>query len=192
MAETPKSPHQAASAHHDVHATASMFIWKFWGGLTLAALAVVALIFYQQTMAQIASLRNDVATLDKDLRKELARLSETQTLMIKKDDHNGRVRQVWDTIKELRSDHSDLTTMKERCSVLVDLFKAGEQDRLALLSEVRKLREKLASDCERHPLNVEIRTLRERLGRLEGSNVGLLPAPTPVVPATHDEKPPNP
>jgi hypothetical protein len=103
--------------------------------------------------------------------------------MIKKDDHNGRLSKVWEAMKELRADRADLTTLRERCSVLLEVYKAGEQERRALADEVRRLRDRKAALAEREALLGEIRAIRERIAQLENR-----PAKAPVRTAGHSEE----
>src|SRR5262249_22347764 len=118
----------------------------------------------------------ELGMLSKDLRKELGRLSTSHGEMIKKDDHTTRMRATWDALKELRTDRSDLSVLRERCSVLLEMIKAGDAERARLLTEVRQMREKLAGESERQTLVREIRTLRERIAQLEGGKPGVVPA----------------
>jgi hypothetical protein len=141
--------------------------WRLFGGTVVAAVAVVGVAVYQQMQSQVSAQRRELAALNKELRKDLAQIGGNYSEMIKKEDHGNRMRTVWDTIKELRSDRSDLTTMKERCSLLLEVYKSGEEERRALAAEVRRLRESKTASDERDALVREIRLLRERIAQLE-------------------------
>lgn len=145
--------------------------WRVFGGMAVGVIALIAMTVYMHMQSQINRQRRELASLNKQLQRELARIGGGYSTLIKKDDHNNKMRTVWDTIKELRSDRGDLTTMKERCSGLLDAYRAAEGERRALAAEVTSLRESNAADEERDTLAREVRLLRERLAQLEGKPV---------------------
>jgi hypothetical protein len=142
--------------------------WRVFGVAAAAVTAVVGVGAYQQAQSQINAQRREVAALNKELRKDLTELGGRYADMVKKEEHNSRVRTVWDTLKELRADRSDLTKTTERCDQLTKAYEAGEQDRRSLEAEVRRLRESQTAEDERAALTREIRALRERIAQIEG------------------------
>jgi uncharacterized protein HemX len=142
--------------------------WRLFGATAVAVVALIGVATYLHLQSQITAQRQELSALNKELRKDLATIGGSYADMVKKDDHTTRLRTVWDTLKEVRSDRSDLTTMKERCAVLAEAYKAGEEDRRALAAEVRRLRESKTADEERATLAREVRSLRERLAQIEG------------------------
>jgi DNA primase large subunit len=89
------------------------------------------------------------------------------------------MRSVWDGIKEVQGGRKALTTLKERCSLLSELFKSGAEERRQLSRELQRLREQKAGADERRELVRELHALRERLATLEGRNA--------AAPAVHRE-----
>ena len=141
--------------------------WRIVGGAIAAVVAVLALAVYQHVQSQIDAQRRELSELNNDLRKDLGKLGGTYSEMIKKEDHSTKLRNVWDSVKELRADRSDLTIAKERCNQLTEAHKAGEEDRRALAAEIRRLRETKTADDERAALVQEIRAIRERISQIE-------------------------
>jgi hypothetical protein len=156
-------------------------VWKLAGGAVFAVIVLVCGAVYTHMQRQVADLRHELSHLSGDLRKDLGRLHESYGTMVKKHDHDGRVRQVWDSLKELRADRYDLTTLKERCSALSEAVKSSDAERQLLAGEVGKMRERKASEDERQALAREIRALRERIAQLEGGKA-------PVTRAGHAEE----
>jgi len=149
-------------------------VWRVLGGMVGAAIVFMAVTVYQQMQAQLTLLRAELASLSKETRRELASMGEKQGGLTKRADHEGRVRLIWDSLKELRNDRSDLGRLKERCGLLLDLYKAGEDERRQLLADVRKLSEKKTGGDNR-ALARELRALRERIAQLEsGPKVKLI------------------
>jgi hypothetical protein len=155
--------------------------WRIFGGTLLGIAAMVAVTVYQGFSNSLNDVRNDLGHLNSDLRKDLGRLSETQGDLVKKEELTGRVKPVWDAIGELRADRNALTTLKERSSVLTELFKAGEEERRQLAKELQQLREHQAAAEERKELVRELQQLREKLAQLEGRQA----APATPTPALH-------
>jgi hypothetical protein len=142
-------------------------LWRVLGGMLGAAIVFTAVTVYQQMQAQLALLRSELAGLNKETRRELASMGEKQGALTKRADHEARVRLIWDSLKELRNDRSDLGRLKERCGLLLDLYKAGEEERRQLLADVRRLSER-KSGGDSQALARELRALRERIAQLEG------------------------
>src|SRR5262249_32771827 len=107
-------------------------LWRLLGGGIAPLVFVAGATVYQQMESQVSELRGELGMLSKDLRKELGRLSTSHGEMIKKDDHTTRMRATWDALKELRTDRSDLSVLRERCSVLLEMIKAGDAERARL------------------------------------------------------------
>jgi hypothetical protein len=141
--------------------------WRLFGVVVAGVVAVIGVTVYLHMQANLSAVRQELSTLSQDMRRDLSRLAESYGTMIKKDDHNNRLSKLWDTMKELRADRSDLTTLKERCSVLLEVYRAGEDERRALAAEVRRLSDSKTATAEREALVRDIRALRERLAQLE-------------------------
>jgi hypothetical protein len=155
-------------------------VWRVLGGVMGAAIVLMAITIYQHMQAQLAGLRAELAALSKETRRELGSLGERHGGLTKRADHDGRVRLIWDAIKELRTDRSDLGQLKERSGLLLDLYKAGESERRQLASDVGKLSEKKKTSDDQGLLR-ELRTLRERIAQLECAPKGK------VTPVSHTE-----
>lgn len=151
--------------------------WQVLGGAAVAVVAFIGVAVAQHLYGQVKSMQGELSTLSSDLRKDLGKMGESHTGMIKKEDYDNRLRIVWETVRELRSDRADLSTLKERCTRMLELLETSEVDRRNLLAEVRRLRESRATDEERKHLQHEIRTLRERIAGLTvGKRTGVEPA----------------
>lgn len=161
----PASAEEASSVEAPpAHTT---IFWRVFGAAAVAVVAIVGVAAYQHVYSQTNAQRRELAALNKELRKDLSQLGVRHGEMVKKEEHTARTRTLWDTIKELRADRSDLTTLKERCAQLAESYKASEEDRRALAAEVRRLRESKTADDERAALVSEIRALRERIAQVE-------------------------
>src|SRR5262245_30333204 len=157
-----------ATAGQDREEKGMPMFWRVFGGTLLSISALVVMTAYQGMTAGLAELRSEMDHLDKDLRKELARLSEVQADLVRRADFDASTRAVWTGVRELKEDRKDLTSLRERCAVLVDVFKAGEAESRRLTDELQKLRRQKAADEERKLLAGELTVLRERLAQLEG------------------------
>jgi hypothetical protein len=133
---------------------------------------------YQHLQAQLSDLRNELSTLTHDLHKDLANIGTSYGRMVKKADYDSRFTKLWDTLKELRADRSDLTMLKERCTGLMEACKAAEADRRRLMDDLARLRERRAGEEEKRELASEIRALRLRIAELErpGGKANVTPA----------------
>jgi hypothetical protein len=172
-------PNEAAPAREE--ARISLF-WRVFGGTLLSIAALVGVTVYQQVTNGLNDLRAELGHLNNDLRKDMSRLSETEADLVKKDDYNGRLRSVWDGIKELQTDKATVTALKERTAVLQELFKAAEEERKDLARQLQQLREVKAGEEDRKELLRELQRLRERLALVEGRQQG-----ASVKPAVHRE-----
>jgi outer membrane murein-binding lipoprotein Lpp len=181
--ETPVGSGEGEPAPEPKEASKMPLFWRVFGGAAVAAVAVVAVAVYTNMQNQISRQRQELTALNKDLRHDMARLAESYAGMIKKEDHTTRMRTAWDTIKELRADRGDLTTMKERCALLLEVYKASEAEGRSLAAEVRRLRESKTAADERDQLVREIRALRERLAQLESR-----PNKARTIPAAHEQE----
>jgi chromosome segregation ATPase len=162
--------------------------WRVFGGALLSIAAMVGVTVYQQLTSNLSSLRADLVHLNTDLRKDLGRISESYGDLVKKEDCSSRLRSVWDSIKDVQGDRSDLTALEERCAVLTELFKASEAERRQLAREIQQLREQQAGASERQEVVREIRQLRERIALLEGRQASAS-AVTPASPQEKAEEP---
>ena len=147
------------------------WLWRISGGMLLLAAALIGVAVHQNMDRQVNLLRAQISELNQELRRDLGRISESHGAMIKKEDHATRIRTVWDTIKEMNGDHTDLTRVKERCALLQEMSKGTEDERRQMAEEVRRLREAQAGDTDKVALTRELRELRERLAQIEGKPV---------------------
>src|SRR5262249_29109957 len=118
--------------------------WRVFGGTLLRIGALGGVTAFPGRNSGPAALRTAMAHLDKELRKELARISEVQGDLVRKGDFDISVRTVWTGVKELQEDRKALSSLKERCAVLVDVFKGGEAERAKLTEELNRLRRQKA------------------------------------------------
>jgi DNA repair exonuclease SbcCD ATPase subunit len=158
--------------------------WRVFGGTILSIAALVAVTVYQQLGNTLNDLRGELSHLNEDLRKEMNRLSENQGELVPKEDFAGKQRYISDTLKELQSDRSAMTALKERSAVLMDLYKTNEEDQKELRRTLEHLHEQKASEEERRQLVQELQALRQRLATLEGKPTTLS---TPAEPALMKE-----
>ena len=158
--------------------------WRVFGGTILSIVALAVVTLYNQMSASIGEVRNELGYLNKDLRKDMARLSEGHADLVKKDEFGTRMRSVWDSLKELRSDNTVVTALKERTGVLEQQIRTADEERKELVRELQKLREARAADEERKELVRELQRLRERLAVVEGKQ----PAGSPIKPAVHKDE----
>lgn len=148
------------------------YLWKILGGLAVGLGLAVAITVYHHVQGQLGGLKNEVSSLGKDLRGDLSRLSKEYVTMVKKEEVSTRLRNVWDRLKELQGGRTDLTALRERCALLAELHKGGEQERKELAEQVKKLREKGRAAEEKASLVKEMRTIRERIAQLENKPNG--------------------
>ena len=147
------------------------WLWRISGGMLLLAAALIGVAVHQNMDRQMIQLRAQLGDLNQELRRDLGRLSENNGALIKKDEHGIRLRTVWDTIKEMNGDHTDLTRVKERCVILQEMYKLNEEERRQMVEEIRRLREAQAGDGDKAALTTEIRELRARLAQIEAKPV---------------------
>ena len=142
--------------------------WKLLGGLAAALGLAVVVGVYHLLQAQLAGLRTEASALGKDLRGDLSRLNRDAVGFVKKEEVATRLRNVWDRLKELQAGRTDLASLRERCALLADLYKAGEQERKGLGEQVRALRQKGRAAQEKAELAKQVRRISERIAQLEG------------------------
>lgn len=174
---------QAAPEKGEKEEKVSAF-WRIFGGTVLSIMALVVITLFNQMNSSIGELRAELGYLNKDLRKDLTRLGEGHADLVKKDEFSTRMRSVWDSIKELRSDNTIVTSLKERTAALEQQLKTAEEDRKVLARELTQLREAKAVEQDRKELVRELQQLRERLAAMEGKQ----PAGLPLKPAVLREQ----
>lgn len=143
-------------------------LWRVFGAAVVGAAALLGITVYQQINKQISGLRQDLGHLGRETKQDFGQLSGNYGSLLKKQDASTRIRTLWDTIKELRGDHTELTAVRERCAMLSEMFKASDEERKRLKKELQTLREQQAAEGERAALVREIRTIRQRIATLEG------------------------
>jgi hypothetical protein len=151
-------------------ASSSSLVLKVAGALLLVAAAAVAVCAYREFNREILGLRANLARLDNDLRKDMARLSQTNLDMLKKEEYATRLRYVWDAFKDLRDDKLTLVALKERTDLLANLYQASVTERKESLAEVRGLRQQGSSSSDQAELKRQIRELRRRISELESTS----------------------
>lgn len=177
--ETVPVPQKQTTEPDRVGDSGMTWLWRVSGGVLLLAATLVCVAVHQSMDRQIDQLRKQLAELNQELRRDLGRLSESHGSMIRKEDHNTKLRTVWDKLREIGGDHTALARVHERCAVLQEMYRGNEEDRKQMSEEIRKLREGQSADTDRQALLREIRALRERIAQLESK-------PT-VVPTMHLE-----
>jgi chromosome segregation ATPase len=142
-------------------------LWKVAGGLAAGLGLAVVVAVYFHVQGQLAGLRKEVSDASKEMRAEIARLGQGQGVLAKKEEVSTRLKNVWDRLKELQTGRTDLTSLRERCALLGELYKAGEAERKELADQVRKMRERGKAAEEKAELTKEMRMIRERIAQLE-------------------------
>src|ERR1019366_8870975 len=97
--------------------TGMTWLWRILGGMLVVAAALIGGAVHQNMDRQVNLLRAQLSELNQELRRDLGRLSETHSAMIKKEDHATRMRTLWDTMKQMDGDHIDLVRLTERCAL---------------------------------------------------------------------------
>jgi hypothetical protein len=180
----PAKPVQAADTEEG--GGLSVF-WRVFGGTLLSITAMLAVTAHQSISGALGTLRGDLAHLNTEMRKDLASLGESYGDLVKKDEVDARARTVWDALNDLRGDKAELTALQQRCDVLTERFKAGQQERRRLAQEARGLREQQAAGDERQELVRQVRELRERVARLQGRGPARAAVRPTMLPAERDE-----
>ncbi len=168
----PAAPAEPAEQAAEEKPGLSGLLWKVVGGLAVGLGLAVVVAVYHSVQAQLGGLKADIAAAGKELRGETTRLGTAQNTMAKKEEVSTRLRNVWDRLKELQAGRTDLTSLRERCALLGELYKAGEAERMNLADQVRKMREKGRAAEEKAELAKQVRSLRERIASLETRPAG--------------------
>ena len=169
--------------------------WRVLGGTVLSIAAMITVTLYQQITSSINDVRNSVAGLNTDLRKDLGQVIQAQGDMIRKGEFNGRLTSVWAGIKDAQTVQGTVTILKERSLVRDQQEKADANVReemrkelqaasaaVAVLKEQMLRREQRDKDAQaRSELLQEVQRLRERLATLEGRQGST----TPIKRAAH-------
>jgi len=172
--------------------------WRVLGGTVLSIAAMITVTLYQQITSSINDVRNSVAGLNTDLRKDLGQVIQTQADLVRKDEFNSRMTSVWAGIKDAQAVQLTVTRLKERSLVRDQQEKADADVReemrkelqqataaVAVLKEQTLRQEQHAREEQgRLELLQEVQRLRERLATLEGRQ-GTTPA---VKRAAHTEE----
>lgn len=178
-AANPSSAADAPKAGGEEHG--GMF-WRVLGGTVLSIAAMITVTLYQQITSSINDVRNSVAGLNTDLRKDMGQVIQAQGDMIRKNEFNGRLTSVWAGIKDAQTVQGTVTILKERSLVRDQQEKADADVRevmrkeleqataaVAVLKEQMLRRDQRDKDAQaRSELLQEVQRLRERLATLEG------------------------
>jgi len=184
MAETLRSTSQTpVEAPAATEENRMPLFWRVFGGTVLSIAALGCVTAYQQLTGGINEVRSDLNHTSENLRKEVGQVCATQAELTRKDEFNTRMKSVWDNLKDLRAESGAVAALRERCGVLEQQLKAGDDERKELSRELQRLREARAADEERRELLRELQALRERLAAMEGRQTN---GPA-VKPAVHRE-----
>ncbi len=192
-AETLRNAAAAPEAPAKSEERGSVF-WRVCGGTVLSIVALVAVTLYQQLTAAVNELRSSVAAVNTDLRKDLTQLGQGHADLVKKDEFNGRLTKVWDSLKEMPALANAVGSLKERALLRDQQEKADAEAKDQLRKEVQALeaamtvlkerltvREQQAKDEQaRRELVQELQQLRERLANVEGRQAVAAPAKAPA------------
>jgi hypothetical protein len=192
-AETLRSAASSAAAPARGEERGSVF-WRVCGGTVLSIVALVAVTLYQQLTAAVNELRSSVAALNTDLRKDLTQLSQAHADLVKKDEFNGRLTTVWNSVKELQALSASVSMLKERALVRDQQEKADAEVREQMRKEVQTLeaavtvlkerltvREQQAqAEQAQRELMQGLQQLRERLANVEGRQAAAAPVKGPA------------
>jgi hypothetical protein len=199
-AETLRSASQSSESSPPAKGEERLSIfWRVFGGTLLSIAALVILTVCQYFNSSLNELRNDLGRindeirkdmthLNTDLRKDLGHVNEFHANVVKMDEFNGRMKSVWDSIKNLQDDKESVVVLREKAAMLVEMFKTGELERKELAREVQRLREVKAVADDRQELLREVQSLRERLAALEGTKQSAA-AVIKATATTHREQP---
>jgi hypothetical protein len=106
--------------------------WRIFGGTILSIAALVCITVYQQFTNGI-----------NELRKELNTQNEARLDLVKKEELSTRLAPLWTSVKDAQAAQAEINALKERCVMLQEQVKAGENERKLLNGEVQQLRERL-------------------------------------------------
>jgi len=121
------SPTQAPRAEEKMP-----LVWRVFGGTMLSICALACITVYQQFNTGI-----------NDLRRDWAAEHEARAELVKKDELNSRLTPLWTEVKNGNTLGQEITALKERCTMLQEQLKAGENDRKVLGTELQQMRDRL-------------------------------------------------
>jgi len=107
-------------------------VWRVFGGTMLSICALACITVYQQFSNGI-----------NDLRRDWAAEHEARADLVKKDELNSRLTPLWTGVKDAHATISEITALKERCTMLQEQLKTAENDRKALGAELQQMRDRL-------------------------------------------------
>jgi hypothetical protein len=118
--------------------------WRVFGATLLSIAALVVITLCQHFSSSLNELRSDLGHLNEDLRKDMARLNESQAHLVPKEEFSTRITSVWNSIKELQTLSSTVAALKEKALVRDEQLREQEERR-ELVRELQRLRERLAT-----------------------------------------------
>jgi hypothetical protein len=160
--------------------------WRVFGGTILSIFALVAVTLYNNLQSNVT-----------ELRAELSRSNEARAELVKKEEFNARIQNLWDRLQSLQELRATVSGLKEQVAgygdrqgdvkvvrdqlAAVDLrLKAAEDDHKALARAelmMTALEQKAtardaqlkAGEDERKEMAKQLSELRERLAKVEGA-----------------------
>ena len=157
------NPHESVRQEIPADARLPAF-WKLFGATLLSIAALIVITLCQQFSSGLG-----------DVRKDVLHLSQTQGALIRGDDLNGRLRTLWERIRDLEADRAVLVTLKEKSATLAERLGAAEQECRALARSVQEGRTAEVAVGEAQKLVRELKRLREDLATPEDRKAAFLP-----------------
>jgi heme exporter protein D len=118
--------------------------WRAFGATLLSIAALVVITLCQHFSSSLTELRSDLGHLNQELRKDMARLSESHGHLVQKEEFSTRIMSVWNSIKELQMLSSTVAALKEKALVRDEQLR-HQEERRELVRDLQRLRERLAT-----------------------------------------------
>jgi hypothetical protein len=117
--------------------------WRIFGATLLSIAALVVITLCQHFSANLNELRTELGHLGAELRKDIARLCESQVHLVQKEEFGTRLTSVWNSLKDLQSLSATVAGLREK-SLVREEQSRQQDERKELLRELQRLRERLA------------------------------------------------
>ena len=141
--------------------------WRIFGGTVLSITALVVMTAYQGLSGNIAELNREIEHLETDVHKEMTRLAEYHSDLIRKDECESRFRGVWTSLDEIRENRKGILEAKLGCDRLLAQHRDAVKERSTIQRDLQVVREHRAVAQQRAELRDELARLRERLASIE-------------------------
>ena len=145
--------------------------WRVFGGTVLSITALIVMTAYQSLAGNIAELGRQLDHLETDTRKEQSRLAELQGELVRKDECESRIRNVWKRLEEMKEDRKSIVVVKQRCDSLLEQQRDSVKERGKIRDDIQEVREHRAAAQQRSELRDELARLRERFAAVESRRV---------------------